>query len=74
MTTPIHDELHRVVLRTRWVRWVDRQLRDRPWQAGQVDVRAAHFVKLSDRLTKWRPTWEERQFDEKDTKASHDNC
>ncbi len=51
----VHDELHRWVLRRRWVRWYLRH-----WRPGGRPM-LDRMLRLSARLTRWRPTWTERQ-------------
>jgi hypothetical protein len=51
----VHDELRRLVLRARWIRWSLRNYRDGDYKKGT----GRHMV-LSDRLSRIAPTWEER--------------
>ena len=59
----INEELHRLILRKRWLRW---SLRN--WKPGYYryssnpnsDELGRHLI-LSARLTRWKPTWAERQ-------------
>ena len=55
----IHDELHRLILRTRWINW---SLRN--FQPGDYELGGRFFV-LSERLSRWKPTWEQRNPNEK---------
>lgn len=51
----VHEEVQRLVLRARWLRWSLRNYRsgDYRWPGGR-------HVRLSGRLTKARPMWCER--------------
>lgn len=46
----IHDKLHALVLRKRWIRWSRRNYRH-----GDYSLRGGRMQRLSARLTKWRP-------------------
>ena len=48
----IHEEFARLILRQRWLKWAMRN-KDR------LDTQK--MLVLSDRLKRWRPTWEWRQ-------------
>jgi hypothetical protein len=52
----INAEFHRLVLRARWIRW---SLRNH--QPGDYKVPTGRHIRLSARLTAWRPTWQQRQ-------------
>ena len=49
----IHDEMHRLVLRSRWIRWSLKRFKE-------GDRRYRWRLRLSGRLSRWRPTWEQR--------------
>ena len=51
----IHEELHRLVLRARWIRWSLRNYR-----LGDYRIGSRHMV-LSERLTKAKPTYQQRK-------------
>ena len=55
----IHEELHRLVLRKRWIDWSLRNYRAgdyRLYPPGRMQV-------LSDRLTRIKPMWEQRHME-----------
>jgi len=52
----IHEEMHRLVLRSRWLRWSLRNYTPGCYREGY----GRHWV-LSERLARWRPTWAQRQ-------------
>ncbi len=49
----INEEMHRLVLRGRWVKWVNRTNAVR--RMGPF-----RLVVLSERLSRWRPVWDQR--------------
>lgn len=57
----IHEELDRVILRTRWIRWSLRNYRDGDYRLGKNGRAAGRMITLSGRLSRHRPTWTERQ-------------
>ncbi len=52
----ITEELHRLILRRRWVLWMLRNCK-----LGDYNISDGRNFMLSRRLTKWKPTWLERQ-------------
>lgn len=58
-TLGIHEELGRLVLRARWIRW---SLRN--YSPGVYRLRDGKHIALSRRLTEFKPTWDERQQEE----------
>ena len=53
MTPDICEEFHRIVLRTRWLKWLSKQ-----------PSRVLCVAHLSQRLTRWKPTYDERELAE----------
>ena len=51
----IHEELHRLVLRKRWINWSLRNYR-----FGDYMLNGGRHIVLSKRLTDAKPTWEQR--------------
>jgi hypothetical protein len=61
MNLDIHEEFHRLVLRCRWMRWMNRQNREcrkglNKYRGRRID----EYLVLSARLTAWKPVYEER--------------
>jgi hypothetical protein len=56
MSLDIHEELDRVILRTRWIKWSMRT-----YQPGDYDVPDGRHLRLEKRLEDAKPTWEQRQ-------------
>lgn len=51
----IHEELHRLVLRHRWMRWALRYGKQNGFRPHLT-----YFLRLSRRLTRHKPIWSER--------------
>ncbi len=51
----IHEEVHRLILRSRWLRWYLRYPNDGPPKKTEKKL-----MRLSQRLSRWKPCWEER--------------
>lgn len=60
----LHEELHRVILRIRWLRWINRVVNTR----RRYRCSSKRVQRLSERLSNWRPIWNERQDDEPEMK------
>ena len=56
MTLNIHEELHRLILRKRWILWSQRNYR---WGCYKRDGTGKHSI-LSERLSAVKPMWEQR--------------
>lgn len=56
----IHEELDRLVLRKRWIRWSLRNYKYGDYRLGRNGKRVGRHVILSERLTRWKPTFEQR--------------
>jgi len=54
----IHDELHRLVLRKRWIRWSLKHYR-----LGDYNFPNGRHIILSRRLADFKPTWKQRHTD-----------
>ena len=54
----IHEELHRLVLRKRWIDWSRRNYRDGDYE---LHPPGRHIV-LSARLNRIKPTWDHRRM------------
>ena len=52
----IHEELHLLILRSRWIKW---SLRN--YEPGCYKMPDGKHIRLSARLSEFAPTWEERQ-------------
>ena len=64
----IHDEIHRLILRVRWIRW---SLRTYKYGDYALSPPGRHQV-LSERLATWMPTWAQRQPEaEEDEMSGH---
>jgi hypothetical protein len=51
----VHDELNRLILRQRWIKWSLKNHRP-----GDYNLKRGRHIMLSRRLTAWRPTWCQR--------------
>jgi hypothetical protein len=49
----IHERLHALILRKRWINWCLRMMPFYPME---------RMLMLSERLAKWRPTYDEGEF------------
>ena len=50
----IHEEIHRMILRKRWINWSVNN-----YSFGDY-AKGGRHVKLSQRLTAWKPNWMQR--------------
>lgn len=57
--TDIHYWLDRMILRQRWLRWCVRT-----WPGNLNERQMVYRLMLSDRLTAWRPMYEQLQPDQ----------
>lgn len=60
----IHEELHRVILRKRWMLWSLRGP-DGRLRRNRLRRDVPSLLKLSRRLDEWKPTWHSRKCQEK---------
>jgi hypothetical protein len=56
----IHEELHRLIVRSRWINWFDRAHAGKHTRR-RLEKIAKRYERLSLRLTMAKPTWEERE-------------
>jgi hypothetical protein len=62
---PIHEELHRLILRKRWIRWSQRNYKFGDYMLYAGGKIGGRHVMLSMRLTMAKPTYEQRKSEEK---------
>ena len=53
----INEGMHRLVLRVRWMKWLER--RAARFNAERRNMSERRIRKLSRRLTRWAPVWHE---------------